>query len=82
MLCCCCPNKSTHFPKIFRARARPRFETHFLGLHPCTYGNFEIGTGFYFGQPFQPFEHEDEYEHDYQKPSGYFSSLWRKQVTR
>jgi hypothetical protein len=27
----------------------------------CTSGNFEIGTGFHFGQPYQPFEHEDEH---------------------
>jgi len=26
----------------------------------CTSGNFEIETGFHFGQPPQPFEHEDE----------------------
>ena len=26
----------------------------------CTSGNFEIGTGFHFGQRFQPFEHADE----------------------
>ena len=25
-----------------------------------TAGNFEIGTGFHFGPPFQPIEHEDE----------------------
>jgi hypothetical protein len=24
----------------------------------CRSGNFEIGTGFHFGQPFQPFEHD------------------------
>ena len=24
----------------------------------CTSGNFEIGTGLHFGQPYQPFEHE------------------------
>jgi hypothetical protein len=26
----------------------------------CTSGNFEIGTGFHFGLPPQPFEHEQE----------------------
>jgi hypothetical protein len=28
----------------------------------CTSGDFEIGTGFPFGQPYQPFEHEYEHE--------------------
>jgi hypothetical protein len=23
-----------------------------------------MGTGFHFGPPFQPFEHEDEHEHE------------------